>query len=168
MINTTASFGALRDSWQAFTNHWQLSAFVSLVSAFFTYLVGVENQEILLVLVVMIFIDTVLGTLVSIKTQRFNARGMGKGVVKVILYGSFLIMFHLSEIIIDGAAGIQLHMIDMAGYLYLIIREAKSSNEKLAVFSIGLPINPFMAIEKMLNRYSEDFEEYLHEKNKKR
>ena len=76
-------------------------------------------------------------------------------------------MFHLAELTIDGTAGFQVNIIDIIAYLYLIIREGKSSNEKLAKFSIALPFNPFEKIERIMNRYAEEFEQIGEEKNRR-
>lgn len=158
MYRVTASFSLLSQSWEAFTEHWRFSAFLSFIGSLFAYLLGAENKELLLILATLIAIDTALGTVVALKKRCFNSTGMRKGIVKVVLYGSFLIMFHLAELTIDGSAGFQIHLIDLIAYLYLIVREAKSSNEKLAMFNIGTHVNPFLVIEKILNRYAEDFD----------
>lgn len=167
-MGTTQSFDALSIAWNALMEHWRFSAFMSFVSSFFAYLVGIENRELMLILLIMIFVETVLGSMLAIKERRFNAKGMARGIMKVILYGCFLIMFHISELIIDGTSGFQLHLIDTIAYFYLIIREAKSSNEKLAQFSIALPINPFLKIERILNRYAEEFEKVGEEDSDRR
>lgn len=164
---STPSFNLLSSSWNAMLEHWQFTSLVSFIGSLFAYLIGVENQELLLILLMMIMIDTLLGTIISIKERRFNSKGMGKGVVKVVLYGCFLIMFHLAELTIDGTAGFQVNLIDLIAYLYLIIREAKSSNEKLAKFSIALPINPFEKLERIMNRYAEEFERVGEEPNRR-
>lgn len=158
MIQTTQSFRELVESWSALSEHWQFTAFLSFVSSLFAYLLGAENQELLAILMGMMAVDTVIGVLMAIKERRFSSRGLGKGVIKVVLYGCFLIMFHLAKKTIDGSVGFQIDLIDLIAYFYLIIREGKSANEKLAMFSIILPFNPFLAIEKLMNRYAEEFE----------
>lgn len=166
-MGTTQSFDALAATWTTLMDHWRFSAFMSFISSFFAYLIGIENRELMLILLIMILVETVIGSMLAIKERRFNARGMSRGIMKVILYGCFLIMFHISELIIDGTSGFQLHLIDTIAYFYLIIREAKSSNEKLAKFSIALPINPFLKIERILNRYAEEFEKMGEDPNRR-
>lgn len=160
-MTQTSSFTLLSQAWSTLTEHWQFTAVLSFISSLFAYLVGTENKELLLILMIMVLIETILGSMMAIKNKCFNSRGMGKGIVKVILYGCFLIMFHLAELVIDGSSGFEIHIIDLIAYLYLIIREAKGANEKLAVFAIVLPINPFMVIEKVMNRYAIQFEEAM-------
>ncbi len=157
-MTNTPSFTLLGQAWDALTSHWQFTALLSFVSSLFAYLIGTENKELLLILLFMVLIETILGSMMALKKRCFSSRGMGKGIVKVVLYGCFLIMFHLAELVIDGSAGFQIDLIDLVAYLYLIIREAKSANEKLAQFSIALPVNPFLIIENIMNRYAAELE----------
>ena len=157
-MTTTEPFQALAQSWGAFTEHWRFTGFLSFLFSLFAYLFGAENRELLVILLTMGLIDTILGSILALVGSRFNARGMGKGIIKVILYGCFLIIFHLAKLTIDGATGFSASLLDLIAYFFLIIREGKSANEKLAKFSIVLPFNPFLHLEKIMNSYAEEFE----------
>lgn len=157
MVETEA-FKHLVQSFSDFTSHWKFTSFMAFVSSLFGYLIGFENRELLVILMLLGSVDWILGSTLAIKERQFSKSGMAKGIYKVIFYGCFLIFFHIAEAIIDGTVEPKVEIIDIAAYFYLILRESKSINEHLASANLPLPFNPFLWIEKRLNTIADSFE----------
>jgi hypothetical protein len=60
----------------------------------------------------------------------------------------------MAQIVTSPYAPEYSHFIDVFAYAFLILREAKSINEKLASADINIPFNPFQVIEAKLNEFS--------------
>jgi hypothetical protein len=108
----------------------------------------------LAILLIAGFLDTFIGMMRAWRLKDFNAKGMGRILVKVPLYGIFLISFHLCTMIIDGHLGFNTGFIDIMAYLFLIMRELKSVSEKLAFYGINFPF-PFAYFEQRINEYQQ-------------
>lgn len=154
MIGHTAAFVDLTTSFHKLVDNWQPTAFAAFCSSLFGYLFGIGNGEMLLILLILGLLDTVLGSAFAIKHKEFSAAGMAKLMYKTILYGSTLILFHMAQIMTSPYAPEYSHFIDVFAYAFLILREAKSINEKLASADINIPFNPFQVIEAKLNEFS--------------
>ena len=138
-------------------DHWKVTSVVSFFGSLFTYLLGIDNPELLFILICIASVDTVLGSALAMKERRFNAEGMKKMIYKVILYGSFIIMFNLANLTLTNLSSFQSSLLGTFSLLFLIVREGKSVNEHLAKASLSLPFNPFARIERFLNQFGEEY-----------
>lgn len=157
-MTSTQSFIILGDSWRRMVEHWEITSFFSFITALFSYSFGIGNGEFVSILSLIIFVDTCLGSLLAIYKKNFTAKGMGKAIGKVVIYGGFLMTIHIAELLIERNTGAYFGMLDMAGYYFLILREAKSVNEKLASLNLPIPFNPFARVEKVFNKIAETIE----------
>ena len=153
-MTSTAQFEIMKSYWFNMTDHFGFYSAMSFVGSLFGYMLGVENYELLFVLLIVVWLDTFIGMMKALKQKNFNAKGIGRILVKVPLYAVFIISFHICVIIIDGHFGFDPKFIDIMAYLLLILRELKSISEKLAFFGLNTPL-PFVLIESKINYYQQ-------------
>ena len=146
---------ALAAAWENMIVDWESNSVKAFLGAVASYLFGVQNWELLLILLIAIMIDTTLGMAKAIKMKEFSAKGMGKILYKVPLYSALLIMTHIAVNMIFINGGVDLSLLDGGAYLFLIIRELKGSNEKLTFFNLSF-IAPIRALENMVSRNSSE------------
>lgn len=138
-------------------SNWQASTAFSFIGSIFAYLFGVDYPELFLIALICMAADTALGTVYAMKVGNCNAEGMKKAIYKVILYGSFIIMFRMARLTLDSTATFDAHLLDLFALLFLIAREGKSITEHMDRFGLPLPFNPFQKIEELINSGGRDF-----------
>ena len=146
---------ALAAAWQNMIVDWESNSIKAFLGAVASYLFGVQNWELLFILLVAVCIDTFLGMAKAVKLREFTAKGMGKLLYKAPLYASLLVMTHIAVNMIFINGGVDLAVLDGGAYLFLIIRELKGSNEKLTFFNLSF-IAPIRALENMVSRNSSE------------
>jgi phage-related holin len=116
-----------------------------------------DDWQFAATMVLLVGIDTALGTLYAYKTKELSSKKMGGLGVKVIVYGLSLATIHnITHHTVHGEPNTVLASIlpwmDATLYAYFVIREVMSINEKCG--KLGYPIFP-----KFITKRFEDFDE---------
>lgn len=153
--NHTEAFVSLASAWQNMLVDWQGNSVKAFVGSLVSYLFGVQNWELLFILLIAICLDTMLGMAKAFKLKVFSSKGMGKLLFKVPLYAATLVMTHIAVHIVKIQGGVDLAVLDAGAYLFLIFRELKGSSEKLTFFDINFTA-PVRALEHIMSRNSRE------------
>ena len=153
--NHTDAFISLMTAYQNMITDWQTTSIKAFVAAIASYLFGVQNWELLFILLIAIAIDTLLGMAKALKLREFSSKGMGKTLYKVPLYTMVLMMTHIAVHVVNINSGIDLGMMDAGAYMFLILREMKGSTEKLTFFGLNFTL-PIKALENLISKNSDD------------
>lgn len=152
-LNKTDAFLDLSNAWNNMVTDWHIEGIRAFFASFIAYIFGVQNWELLFILLLAISLDTFLGMARALKLREFSSRGMGKLLYKVPLYTILLALTHIAVNTIFVNSGINLPALDVGAYMFLILREMKGSTEKLAFFDINFSA-PFKALENIMSRNS--------------
>lgn len=135
ILNTLFAIDKLKGGFYRFIFlSWTLTPFVGLFNKYFF-----ADWQFLGWLGVLIGIDTVLSFTIHFKSRTLSSNGFSKLFVKLIIYSCFLILTHvITNFKVGGAANDIFSWFDSMAYSAIIIREAISILEKMAVLSPGL------------------------------
>lgn len=122
-----------------------------------------DDWEFLTYFAILIFLDTVLGFIKHLKLGSISSLAWGKILVKLLIYGSILIMAHiLTEFTIDGKAMKLFQWIKTFAYAALIVKEGISILENIG--SINPKLVPTWILKK-LKEFDESGKLKKHESN---
>jgi toxin secretion/phage lysis holin len=93
-----------------------------------------QTAEAISILVLIIFLDTLLGTFTAIKLKKFSSWGMSRFAKKCTTYGITILTTHCAAVVINFG-------FDAIYFVtsYLIITEAISNFEKLHILGVPIP-----------------------------
>jgi phage-related holin len=90
-------------------------------------------------LITLIFFDTVLGLVCALRQHHISSAGFGRVIIKIALYGVFLIVIHvLTNFKVDGEKSSLFSWFKSVGYGILLLREAISIVENICKLYPGL------------------------------
>jgi hypothetical protein len=114
---------------------WNLAPLIILLERYVF-----SDVQFILHLVVVVGVDTMLGTILAIKKRKFSSVGFGKLFAKLFVYLVMLIAIHnISNYEVQGERNLVLSWVDSVVYATIMIRELVSIFEKTTLLGYFVP-----------------------------